>query len=167
MFSPKFKQSVRPHALYTACVNGHVDVVEYLLANDVEVHHCLILRLCRDGNEQMFDLVIDHYLKHVDYYGLQTQTTPLYMTCLYGHISLVNKLIARGADINKSCLPSGKTPLHAAVYGLTHGTSTPENNKAVLDRLYELNVEVTPDISGRLPSPAWELPTLSDYTVLC
>lgn len=167
MFSPKFKQSVRPGALYAACVNGHVELVEYLLFNKVEVHHCLILRLCRDGNEQMFDLVIDHYSKHVDYYGLQTQTTPLYMACLYGHISLVNKLIARGADINKSCRPSDKTPLHAAVYGLTHGTSTPENNKAVLDRLYELNVEVQPDTYGCLPSPTWELPALSDYTVLC
>jgi hypothetical protein len=183
LFSSKFKESTRPNSLYVACV-GHPNLqdfedpknqenvknrvasVEHLLAIGVKVPYCLLLRLCRDGNDQMFDLVIDHYTNDMDYHNLQTQTTLLYMACLYGHISLVNKLIARGADINQSSRPSGKTPLHAAVYGLTHSTSTPENNKAVLDRLYELNVEVKPDIRGRLPSPTWELPPLSDYTVI-
>ena len=66
----------------------------------------------RDGSLKSAQVLIDGPKTNVDT-RTPSDETPLMMACLRGQIDIVRKLIARGADVNKT----GWTPLHYAATG--------------------------------------------------
>jgi ankyrin repeat protein len=74
--------------------------------------HGLYLAL-REPSLKVAEVLIDWPKTHIEWRTPQDES-PLMMAALRGHADLARKLIARGADVNKT----GWTPLH---YAATHG----------------------------------------------
>jgi len=80
-------------------------------AVDPQGVHGLYLAL-QEGSLKSAAVLIDWPATHVDWRTPQDES-PLMMAALKGHVELARKLIARGADVNKT----GWTPLHYAATG--------------------------------------------------
>lgn len=79
---------------------------------DPEGIHGLYLAL-REPSPKVAELLIDWPKTNIEWRTPQDES-PLMMAALRGHTGLARKLLARGADVNKT----GWTPLH---YAATHG----------------------------------------------
>ncbi|KAJ3652816.1 hypothetical protein Zmor_018749 [Zophobas morio] len=103
--------------LYTASVNGHEKIVEFLVKYGAEIN-----RTDRDGNAPLYAASMEGHEKIVEFLvkcganvnGLNDYgETPLYAACLEGHEKIVERLVKGGAAINH-CNSDGETPLYIA-----------------------------------------------------
>jgi ankyrin repeat protein len=74
--------------LTSACLNGQLEVVKFLLRNNADVE-CL--------NNVSSELMTSHSLT----LSYQRGDTPLSLSCLHGYLEVVQTLVAAGVDINR------------------------------------------------------------------
>ena len=92
-------------ALHIAARQGHVDIVEYLLAQGIEVDlqdrrgHTALHLAVWGQHEDIVDLLISHGANANHNKG-QGQVTPLHVAAKRGNKVIAEKLLKAGADIN-------------------------------------------------------------------
>eukprot|EP00792_Barthelona_sp_PAP020_P008605 TRINITY_DN3231_c0_g1_i1.p1 TRINITY_DN3231_c0_g1~~TRINITY_DN3231_c0_g1_i1.p1 ORF type:complete len:1122 (+),score=264.18 TRINITY_DN3231_c0_g1_i1:2-3367(+) len=114
--------SISDSMLYVACQNGHIHIVDILLAYSREFinlsyqnrHGASFLYIaCQEGHLDIVNLLLD---KKVDVnLSRNDNTTPLYIACYLGRVKIVQALLEAKADVNiKSS--KGFSPLHVACF---------------------------------------------------
>ncbi|CAL4225856.1 unnamed protein product, partial [Meganyctiphanes norvegica] len=114
--------------LYTASCGGHATVVEQLLKAGADVNKANNDDLLHLGFSTLYNAkyIIDLFngqrqLKIIspkDHWPTEGRMTPLYTASCYGHATVVEQLLAAGADVNKAPTSGsyweGRTPLSVA-----------------------------------------------------
>lgn len=83
------------------CVGGHIDIIEYLVVNGIEVNRSMVYYSHIGDNEKM--------IRHIERY-IQDNDLGLMGACCSGNLNRVNELIKRGAN-------NWEMGLSGAVYG--------------------------------------------------
>jgi len=105
--------------LHVAALNGHLEVVAYLLekahasANMLDKNDQTALHFaCIGGYLEVCQKLIDHEA----YTEVDTASNlqPLHFAALSGHTSIAKLLLQNGADINCLCAEDLQSPLHCA-----------------------------------------------------
>ncbi|KEI35591.1 ankyrin repeat domain protein [Francisella sp. W12-1067] len=104
--------------LYIACERGHKEIVELLLANDVNINKATdtgatpLYITCARGYKKIVGLLLAKHDININQ-TIDTGATPLYVACEKGHKEIVELLLENSAAIN---LPqnTGATPLYVA-----------------------------------------------------
>ncbi|XP_063925136.1 uncharacterized protein LOC135139006 [Zophobas morio] len=104
--------------LYTASVNGHEKIVEFLVKYGAEINRgdkfgqgTPLYAASMEGHEKIVEFLVKcgANVNGLNDYG----ETPLYAACLEGHEKIVERLVKGGAAINH-CNSDGETPLYIA-----------------------------------------------------
>lgn len=124
--------------LYTACLNGHTEVVKALLSSvavDVNKRRTPdiagkfpLYAACVNGHVEIVRLLLAHPDIDVDAKRLDSGATALVYACFNGHVDIVRALLVRGstatsktaaqtASFHRPCTcTSGMSTLHAAAW---------------------------------------------------
>jgi len=137
--------STQRHILITACKQGHVAVVDLLLASGVDVN-------ISETQPEYYRYIPDK------------AATPLIAACAEGHPSVVRLLLAYGANIEKT-KNSSATPLMAAIKGnnlsivrLLLDAHADVNHAVHYPRRWQSDVRGDPWLSTSSRATAWDTP---------
>jgi ankyrin repeat protein len=73
--------------IYSACINGHTDIVQTLLDNNCDIHDA-IHAACEGGYKDIVEILIKHNVD-INQCDREDDRTPIYYACLYGHTDIV------------------------------------------------------------------------------
>ena len=115
--------------LYTACVYGHIEVVQYLLdkaADTIDVNQATtddgstpLFMACRGGHKEIVAMLMDKAQDTIEVNRANTDDgcTPLFSACQRGHAEVVALLLDKARDVidvNQAKTDGGFTPLYIA-----------------------------------------------------
>eukprot|EP00040_Diaphanoeca_grandis_P004809 m.30226 g.30226 ORF g.30226 m.30226 type:complete len:1003 (+) comp16237_c0_seq1:262-3270(+) len=109
----------QPPPILSAALNGHDDVTELLLNNNVDIDQqgqrgeTALFKACENDHHDVATLLLDRNAT-VDQPRTDDGFTPLAMASINGHVQVVELLLDRGALVNQSNPHTGDTCLHMA-----------------------------------------------------
>lgn len=102
-FSVNVNQNRRGNALVTACMQGHKEVVEILIAAGANTHDYALRIASMHGKADIVKILI--------HAGASIQDAALCVACHHGHLEVVELLISAGANVHAQ----GTAALHQAI----------------------------------------------------
>jgi ankyrin repeat protein len=78
--------------IYSACSNGHTDIVQILLDNNCDIPNGAINGACEGGYKDIVEILMKHNVD-INQCGGQSNKTPIYSACRNGHTDIVQILL--------------------------------------------------------------------------
>jgi len=103
--------------LHTACISGHIKVVEVLLTKGANIEAIdknkwtPLYTACKEGHVTIVEMLLSQGA-NLEAYNEDHQT-PLYAACEKGHVPVVARLLEKSANIEEQA-KDGETPLFTA-----------------------------------------------------
>jgi hypothetical protein len=94
-------------------IRSGVDLNAHINSREVADAVTILTLACSNGHEDAVDLLLRQDSVQVNKGSLRQNWTPLYMASMQGHLSIVKKLIAKGADVH-SQMENGDNALNVA-----------------------------------------------------
>ena len=101
-------------ALTKAVEFGHLEVVQFLLKQEIQLKGDELHLAASSGHLEIVECLIDTRGTPVDSDSAKHGGRPLHMACRHGHVKVVKELINNHADIEAKSSNNHQTPLHVA-----------------------------------------------------